>query len=104
MEGLVNNICGHCGMSSVPISHSWFLYMLIISMKCFIIGIAPIFFSHRSDKRHMSAVQSLAQARSEAREYGMERRREIRRRVREYQLEQEERDARHSCDHKAERN
>jgi hypothetical protein len=73
------------------------------TMKCFIIGIAPIFFSHSSDKRHMSAVQNLAQARNEAQEYGMERRREIRRRVRQYQLEQEKRDARCSCDHKAER-
>lgn len=78
--------------------------IIFVGTACFIIGTAPIFFSHRSDKRHMSAVQSLAQARSEAQEYGMERRREIRRRVREYQLEQEERDARRSCDHKAERN
>lgn len=77
--------------------------IIFVGTACFIIGIAPIFFSHSSDKRHMSAVQNLAQARSEAQEYGIERRREIRRRVREYQLEQEERDARCSCDHKAER-
>lgn len=87
----------------LPISRLWLLYMFNRSMKCFIIGIAPIFFSHSSDRRHRSAVQNLAQARSEAQEYGMERRREIRRRVQEYQLEQEERDARRSCDHKAER-
>jgi len=67
------------------------------SVKCFIIGVAPIFLSHSTDKRHMSAVQNLAQARSEAQEYGMERRKEIRRRVREYQLEQEERDAHRGC-------
>ncbi|KAG2141917.1 hypothetical protein DEU56DRAFT_270648 [Suillus clintonianus] len=77
--------------------------IIFVGTACFIIGIAPIFFSHTSDKRHMSAVQNLAQARSEAQEYGMERRREIRRRVREYQLEQEERNARCSCDHKNER-
>ncbi|KAG1799590.1 hypothetical protein EV424DRAFT_1439380 [Suillus variegatus] len=77
--------------------------IIFVGTACFIIGIAPIFFSHSSDRRHRSAVQNLAQARSEAQEYGMERRREIRRRVQEYQLEQEERDARRSCDHKAER-
>lgn len=80
-------------------------FLIEYSMKCFIIGIAPIFLSHSTDKRHMSAVENLAQARSEAQEYGMERRREIRRRVREYQLEQEERDAhrRCSCDYKPEK-
>lgn len=74
-------------------------------IKCFIIGIAPVFLSHSTDKRHMSAVENLAQARSEAQEYGMERRREIRRRVREYQLEQEERDDHRRCnfDYKSER-
>ncbi|KAJ8591543.1 hypothetical protein M405DRAFT_734871 [Rhizopogon salebrosus TDB-379] len=79
--------------------------IIFVGTACFIIGLAPIFFSHSTDKRHMSAVENLAQARSEAQEYGMERRREIRRRVREYQLEQEERDAhrRCSCDYKPEK-
>lgn len=77
--------------------------IIFVGTACFIIGIGPIFLSHNSDKRHMSAVQNLAQARSEAQEYGMERRREIRRRVREHQLEQEERDARCSRDDKVER-
>ncbi|OJA13168.1 hypothetical protein AZE42_06224 [Rhizopogon vesiculosus] len=79
--------------------------IIFVGTVCFIIGIAPIFLSHSTDKRHMSAVENLAQARSEAQEYGMERRREIRRRVREYQLEEEERDAhrRCSCDYKPER-
>lgn len=45
--------------------------------------------SRQHERRHLSAVQNLAEARQDAKEFGHERMREIRRRVREQRLEDE---------------
>ena len=59
-------------------------------MQILSLAAVPLFTSAAtSDAKHKTAVQNLAQARRDAREFGMERRRQIRKRVRTQELERE---------------